>query len=77
MIINEKISEQMQDFCDLRTPDEIRENTRMLTSALVYSDFFESMHRKDRCDIIFYLQQVEDILLSVHHIEKDKLYERA
>ncbi|MFD2523281.1 hypothetical protein [Emticicia soli] len=74
MIIYKEIANQMQEFCDLNTPDEIRENTRVLTLALAQSDYFEVLDKPYLSEILNYLHQVEDILLSVHQI-KIKLYE--
>lgn len=74
MIIYKEIANQMQEFCDLNTPDEIRENTRVFTLALAQSDYFDVLDKPYLSEMLNYLHQVEDILLSVHQI-KIKLYE--
>lgn len=64
MTNNKTLFQQMQDFCEENTPDAIRENTRILTLALADSEYFEVLDRAFRSEILTYLHNVEDILLS-------------
>lgn len=72
MKFNDKLTAQINDFFfHYGNSQEITENTRVLTTAMAYSEHFDTMDKLQRVEILHYLHKIEDLLLALNKQVKE------